>query len=131
MTTEAETLPGPAQELNLKLANGSFELQRCNNCGHIFFYPRAACPNCGATDLSWEAATGRGVVYSTTVVRRRPEQGGPLNVALIDLEEGPRLISRVEGVEAESVKIGMPVIAEIQTKEDKDPLLVFRPLQEA
>ena len=63
--------------------------------------------------LDWVKASGSGTVYSTTVVRRKPEAGGDYNVALIDLAEGPRMMSRVVGVEPTAVKIGMKVRARI------------------
>lgn len=57
--------------------------------------------------------SGQGTVYSTTVVRRKAEAGGDYNVALIDLKEGVRMMSRVEGISPEAVAIGMPVQATI------------------
>ena len=70
------------------------------------------------------------MVYSTTVVRRKPEAGGDYNVALVDLKEGVRLMSRVEGVPPEAVRIGMSVRARIAS-ENGQGLLVFAPQQEA
>ena len=87
-------------------------------------------PHCGADRLSWFEPDGAGVVYSTTVVRRKPEAGGDYNVALVDLKEGVRLMSRVEGVPPEAVRIGMSVRARIAS-ENGQGLLVFAPQQEA
>src|SRR3546814_7529570 len=67
----------------------------------LIFYPRAICPHSGSTNLEWRDASGRGTVYSTTVVRRKPDRGGNYNVALLDLEAGPRMMSRVDGVRSE------------------------------
>ena len=105
--------PGPEQTYKDKLAQGRFEIQKCGGCGKHVFYPRVLCPHCGADKLAWVAASGAGVVYSTTVVRRKPEAGGDYNVALIDLAEGPRMMSRVAGVEPAAVKIGMQVKARL------------------
>lgn len=104
-------------------------LQRCRPGGHFFFYPRVLCPACGASDLNWVEASGAGVVYSTTVVRRKADQGGDYNVALVDLSEGPRMMSRVEAASPESVSIGMPVKARLLR--DGVPLIVFEPLESA
>jgi uncharacterized OB-fold protein len=71
------------------------------------------CPHCGASELKWVEPTGRGVVYSTSVVRQKPEKGGDYNVALIELDEGPRMMSRVMDVDPDKVKIGMKVSAHI------------------
>ena len=107
------------------LAAGQFRLQRCASCATHVFYPRLLCPACGSSNLAWITPSGRGKVYSTTVMRRRPDRGGDFNVALIDLDEGPRLMSRVEGLPAADVKIGMPVAARIVQGADQNYLLVF------
>jgi uncharacterized OB-fold protein len=119
--------PGPDAVYRANLAAGKFALQHCTACGgKPVFPPRAICPHCGSTDLRWQAASGGGTVYSTTVVRDRPENGGDRNIALIDLAEGARLMSRVEGVAPDQVRIGMKVKARI-AKTDAGPLLVFDP----
>lgn len=110
------------------LSNGEFTIQRCKACQKSIFFPRMLCPHCGSIDLEWYKPTGRGTVYSTTVVRRKSDQGGDYNVALIDLDEGPRMMSRVENVAPESVQIGMRVLARVaDTAEGK--LVVFDPLE--
>ena len=81
-----------------------------------------------ATALDWVEASGDGVVYSTTVVRRRPERGGDHNVALIDLAEGVRMMSRVEGPAPEAVRIGMAVRAYVGTIDGR-PAVLFRPAE--
>lgn len=110
------------------LEQGQFLIQRCAACGHAIFYPRMVCPHCGAGEdqLNWQSPSGLGAVYSTTVVRRKPEAGGDYNVALIDLAEGVRLMSRVEGIPPADVRIGMAVRAKIVTR-DEGPLVVFTP----
>jgi len=107
------------------LAEGKFMLLRSRASGRYMFHPRVAEPLTGSTDLEWVAASGRGVVYSTSVMRERPPAEN-YNLALIDLEEGPRMMSRVEGVAPEAVKIGMRVKAKI-IDENGHPLLVFNP----
>ena len=116
--------PGPELFYKDKLAQGRFEIQKCAGCGKHVFYPRVICPHCGADKLGWVAASGAGVVYSTTVVRRKPDAGGDYNVALVDLAEGPRMMSRVAGVEPTAVKIGMKVKARI-AKDGEAPVVEF------
>jgi uncharacterized OB-fold protein len=118
--------PGPDEVFRRNLAEGRFVIQLCGACRTHVFYPRSLCPHCGSAGLSTVPASGRGRVYSTSVNRRRPEAGGPINIALIDLEEGPRLMSRVEGVAPDQVCMGMAVIARIRT-DAGEPLLVFAP----
>ena len=84
------------------------------------------CTHCGADQLEWFAPSGLGTVYSTTVVRRKAEHGGDYNVALVDLDEGVRLMSRIEGIQPDAVAIGMPVRAKVADG-DEGKLLVFNP----
>ena len=112
------------------LDDGRFLIQRCAGCDRAVFYPRMICPHCGADKLAWATPDGRGTVYSTTVVRRKPEAGGDYNVALIDLHEGVRLMSRVDGVAPDAVRIGMAVRAQV-TQQNGHGLVVFIPNKEA
>lgn len=91
------------------LRSGVFLIQRCRGCSAHIFYPRVLCPHCSSPDLGWVEPMGLGTVYSTTVVRRPADKGGSYNVALVDLAEGVRLMTRVEAVSPEAVKIGMRV----------------------
>ena len=108
------------------LAEGEWRIQRCGDCGTHVFIPRLMCPACGSRSLAWVAPSGAGTVYSTSVIRRRPQDGGSWNVALIDLAEGVRMMSRVDGIAPEDVKIGMTVTAKL-VEEDGDTVVVFEP----
>jgi len=123
-TLDTPTPGGADQQYRQALAQGHFQIQRCTACNQAVFYPRMICPHCGASALQWETPSGRGTVYSTTVVRRKAEAGGDYNVALIDLEEGVRMMSRVEGIAPDAVRIGMPVRAEVRQQQDQG-LVVF------
>ena len=116
--------PGPVQVYRQALQEGQFIIQQCRECGCHVFYPRALCHHCGSAQLKWVEASGRGSVYSTTVVRHRPGKGEDYNVALIELEEGPRMMSRVVDLEPEKVKIGMRVSA-LVSRIDDEPVVVF------
>ncbi|MEM6621811.1 MAG: OB-fold domain-containing protein [Pseudomonadota bacterium] len=105
---------GPEAQYRAYLDEGRFMIQRSASTGVYVFYPRAFVPGSGETDLEWVAASGDGVVYSTTVNRRSPEKGGTFNVALIDLAEGPRMMSRVVGMDPTEIAIGMKVRAKIE-----------------
>lgn len=121
--------PGPDLVFRTHLAEGRFVIQRCEACQAHVFYPRALCPYCGSANLTTIPASGRGVVYSTSVNRRRPEAGGPINIALVELDEGPRLMTRVEDVAPDAVRIGMAVSARVRVA-DGAPILVFIPEDE-
>jgi uncharacterized OB-fold protein len=116
----------PEAQYQQFLAEGRFMIQRSTGSGRHVFYPRVAEPETGAADLEWVAASGRGTVYSTSVVRQKPPTPN-YNVALIDLAEGPRMMSRVVGIAAEDVRIGMAVSAKI-IHEGETAVLVFEPV---
>ncbi len=118
---------GPDAAFAATLAQGRFLLQRSRSSGRFVFHPRVLEPGSGRADLEWVEPSGLGTVYATTVVRRRPDKGGPYNVALIDLDEGVRLMSRVDAVAPERVAIGMRVRAHVDTA-STPPILVFLPL---
>ena len=113
----------PEQDYFAFLEQGRFMLLRERSSGRHIFYPRVAEPGTGSTDLEWVEASGAGTVYSTSVMRERPPKPS-YNVALIDLDEGPRMMSRVDGLAPEAVRIGMRVKARI-IREDDAALLVF------
>ncbi|MGE0387705.1 MAG: Zn-ribbon domain-containing OB-fold protein [Gammaproteobacteria bacterium] len=115
----------PDQDYQAHLAAGRFMIQRSRSSGRHVFYPRVAEPGTGARDLEWVQASGRGTVYSTTVVRPKPPQA-PYNVCLVELAEGPRMMSRVEGIAPDAVRIGMPVRARIDSGEGLH-FVVFEP----
>ncbi len=102
-------------------------IQRSASTGAYVFYPRIVAPGTGEADLEWVEASGEGTVYATTVTRRRPEKGGDYNVALVDLAEGPRMMSRVVGIEPEAVSIGMRVRAKIDELNGA-PAVLFEPV---
>lgn len=105
--------------------------QRCNSCGKFFsFPPQGSCPHCLSNDYTWTQLSGKGKVYSFVNYHRawHPsyEAKTPYNVSLIDLDEGPRLISNVIDCAVDQVKIGMPVQVIYEDNEDYT-LPKFRP----
>src|SRR5512134_2162677 len=87
--------------------------------GKPVFYPRVTAPGTGRADLEWRMSKGLGTVYATTVIYSKNEP--PLNVALIDLDEGFRMMSRVEDIDPLQVKIGMRVKVRIHPGDEKQP----------
>ena len=82
------------------LEEGRLESTRCRACAHLGFPPRRICIACGAQDPEWVELSGAGVLYSSTVIHAGPSlywAGGPYTVGIIDLAEGPRLVTRVLG----------------------------------
>ncbi|MGI9523800.1 MAG: Zn-ribbon domain-containing OB-fold protein [Hyphomicrobiaceae bacterium] len=118
--------PGPERRYLDYIADGKFMIQRSKSTGAYIHYPRAITPGTGTADLEWVEASGEGTVYASTVNRQRPEKGGDYNIALIDLMEGPRMMSRVVGVPPTEVRVGMKVRAKISTI-NNTPAVVFEP----
>lgn len=118
----------PLRRYLAHLENGELAYQYSLAAGCPVFFPRVACPYTGNEDLEWRVSSGRGVVYATTTVH--PASGDPYNVALIDCREGFRMMSRVEGVAATDVKIGMEVeLRIIPQSGDEPPMPVFVPVE--
>ena len=98
--------------------------------GKAVFYPRVICPFSGSEHLEWRVSAGLGTVYATTVTH--PREGAPYNVALIDCDDGFRLMSRVEDIAPEAVRIGMRVRFRIHRPGGGEPPYpVFVPLEAA
>lgn len=115
----------PEVEWRTHLADGRFMIQRSRSSGDHVFYPRVMAPGTGSEDLEWVEASGRGTVHAVTIVRKK-EPADSYNVALVDLAEGPRLMSRVDEIPPDDVTIGMAVQARIIDENGK-ALLVFVP----
>jgi len=118
--------------------DGRLLVQWCTSCDCGVFYPRVFCPHCasGSGVLEWRAASGRATVYAA-VVEHRPEAAGarfsggqPYCVALVDLEEGVRMLTNVVGCPPDSVRSGMPVTVTWEPLSDGRRLPLFEPAGE-
>lgn len=110
---------------------GRFVLPWCTACGLPHWYPRDVCPHCLAGDLEWREASGRGIVYAASVM---PKPAMPLLadrvpyvVALVELEEGVRMMSNVVDADPDEVRVGMAVTARFEALADGRGLVVFAP----
>jgi len=121
MTQEKEGWPAPLPTIDSESAaywqaahEGYLGIPHCKSCDKYFFYPRAICPFCQSKELETARVSGRGTIYSYTVVRRHPNPAFnarvPYVIALIDLAEGPRLLTALRS-NPEEVKIGSAVEA--------------------
>jgi len=104
---------------------GRLVLNRCRPCDRAFFYPRAHCPFCGGDQTEWIESSGRGKVYSYTIVRRGLPQ--PQATAYVTLEEGPTLLTAIEREDLDAIRIGDAVRAKFRPGPDGRPFLVFIP----
>lgn len=115
---------GPEGRYFAALNKGIFQIQRCTACEKHVFYPRTLCPHCGNDDLQWTEPAGTGTVYSYSVIAGRPGTDTDYHVALIDLDEGVRIMSRIEDVSSAHLYIGMRVEARVKLEDEKG-LVVF------
>jgi uncharacterized OB-fold protein len=113
------------------LARHELYFQRCRDCGEQRFYPRALCPACLSSAIEWVRATGRGTVYSFTVTYQNQAPGFreelPYVLAVVELEEGPRLTTNIVGSPPGEVRIGMPVEVVFEDVAPEITLAKFHP----
>jgi len=113
------------------LARHELYFQRCRDCGMARFYPRAVCPSCLSSATEWVRASGRGTVYSFTVTQQNQTAGFreelPYVLAMVELEEGPRLVTNVIGCTPGDVRIGMRVEIVFEDVTAEITLPKFRP----
>ncbi len=112
------------------LKRGELGYQFSPSANQVVFYPRVIAPRTGADDLEWRVSKGLGTVHATTVVH--PQKGAPYNVCLVDVDEGFRIMSRIEDVAPTQVKIGLRVKFRVHAAtDDEDPYPVFTPVEAA
>ena len=113
-------------------AKGELLIQKCSACQHVQFPPRKHCENCGSADVAWVASAGNGVIYTFTVARRPPHpvfaEQVPLVVAVVELEEGVKLMTNIIECDPDNVAIGMSVKVAFEPVDDSEVVLpVFSP----
>lgn len=109
---------------------GELRIQHCSSCDRAQFFARIACTNCGGKDLQWRVSSGKGKVASFTVVRQAvAERFAPLipyAVALVDLEEGVRIMSVVHGADPAKVTVGAEVVVDFVSWDGDEPMPLFK-----
>ena len=114
-----QLLPAPEPDVSDETApfwdaagEGRLALPRCRACGTYVWYPRGHCTSCHAVDLEWVDVSGRGTIYSFSVIRKAPGEWGahvPFVLAYVELDEGPRLLTNVLTDDVEALAIDDPV----------------------
>ncbi|MCC6416964.1 MAG: Zn-ribbon domain-containing OB-fold protein [Gemmataceae bacterium] len=135
MTTYRKPLPEPTPETRdywEGARRGELRLQRCTGCAHVYFPPRPFCPRCASRTVEAFTASGKGRLHSY-VINYRPapgfEEEAPYSIAVVELEEGPRLMTNVVGVEqtAEALMVDMPLEVAFEAATEQISLPKFRP----
>jgi hypothetical protein len=113
---------------------GELRLQQCNACAQVYFPPRPFCPQCGARDVAVRRASGRATLYSY-VIHHRPAPGfvPPYSIAVVQLEEGPRMMTNVIDIAQtpQALQLDMALEVVFQRMNDEIHLPLFRPARSA
>jgi uncharacterized protein len=129
-TPSPETEPFWAAAREERLA-----IQRCNNCGRYYFYPRSFCRYCASTDVAWHDVSGRGTLVSYVINYRPlpPADPTPQVIALVELEEGPRMLTNIviDDPTPEKLPLDARVTVEFEPRGSDAKVPVFRPVNAA
>jgi uncharacterized OB-fold protein len=106
---------------------GELRMQHCGDCNHYQYYPRSICSSCGGKALGWNPVSGKGVIASFTIVRRAisPAYAAPYMVALVDLAEGPRMMSIIVDEISDQIVVGAAVTVRFESWGDGLKMPVF------
>jgi len=112
-------------------ARGELRFQRCSGCRGWRHPPRVTCPKCGSEAWAWERSSGRGVLFSWTVTHQALAPGFaedvPYAVAVVEMEEGVRLVSALRGIRPDALVLELPLAVEFVPVSDTIALHCFRP----
>jgi uncharacterized OB-fold protein len=109
-------------------AIGELRIRRCDRCGVLSAPQTQACAHCDSDHLSWIAAAGTGRVVTWSVAPAHPGETPASVIAIVELDEGPWLHSRLDGVEPDAVTVGLPVAVAFEQPGGGDSVPVFRPI---
>ena len=103
---------------------GRFLVPFCSACGKAHWYPRAICPFCASDKIEWRNASGKGTIYTFSVMRRAKD---PYAIAHVTLAEGPTMLTNIVDCDFDKLKIGQPVTVVFQETEGGPPAPMFKP----
>jgi uncharacterized OB-fold protein len=123
----ARKIPAPAINPETRpfwdaAAQGRLMVKKCLQCGEAHFYPRSICPFCHSDRTEWLAASGRGTIYSYSIMRRAPE---PYAIAYVALEEGPKMLTNLVDCVFDEIAIGKAVRLAWQPSDGGPPVPMF------
>ena len=129
MTQSKRTYPEPSINMETEAywaaaKEGRFLLKKCNACGETHYYPRAICPYCLSSDTEWYEASGKGTIYTYSVMRRGDT---PYAIAYVTLDEGVTMMSNIVDCDLDTLAIGQAVEVTFKPTEGDQALPVFRP----
>jgi uncharacterized OB-fold protein len=129
MTTTERKYPAPAVNPEIKpffdaAAQGQLMLKKCGACGQAHHYPRTICPFCASDRTEWITASGRGTIYSYSVMRRVPV---PYAIGYVTLEEGVTMMSNIVDCDLDAIRIGQRVRVVFKPTDGGPPVPMFTP----
>ncbi len=129
MMAKDRTIPAPAPNLETQTfwdeaAKGKLAVKYCLDCKDYHHYPRALCPFCFSDKLEWRTASGKGKIYSYSVMRRAKE---PYAIAYVTLEEGITMMTNIVECDFDALKVGQPVTLVFKPTDGGPPVPMFKP----
>jgi uncharacterized OB-fold protein len=126
---ETRKIPSPLESVETKAfwdaaREGRFLVPGCTACGKAHWYPRAVCPFCAGGAIEWRAASGKGAIYTFSVMRRAKE---PYAIGYVTLAEGPTMLTNIVDCDFDALRIGQPVEVVFSETESGPPVPMFRP----
>ncbi len=115
------------------IKRGELILPRCNSCGRLHHYPRPFCVECSSRDLTWVKCSGRGTVHSYVIQHGQQGLGAsphsnPVEIiAVVEIDEGPRMLATLTGTTAGSVQLDMPVAIMFEGMDSGPTMFKFKP----
>jgi uncharacterized OB-fold protein len=131
MRFDLPTPDGDSQTFWDAAREGRLLIKRCRACGRPHYYPRPFCPHCWSDEVEWEQASGRGTLYTYSVVYQNDlppfSERVPYVAAIVDLEEGPRAMSNVVDCPLDELEVGMALEVVFEAISEEVTIPVFRP----
>jgi uncharacterized OB-fold protein len=129
MASQERKIPAPqpnpeTQPFWNAAAQGKLAFKKCRSCGQPHHYPRALCPFCFSDQTEWLTASGRGTIYSYSVMRRVPV---PYAIAYVTLEEGPTMMTNIVDCDLDALRIGQKVKVAFKPTDGGPPVPMFTP----
>lgn len=129
MSTQTRTIPAPPVNPEVKpffdaAAEGRLLVKHCTACNRPHHYPRSMCPHCGSPNTEWRQASGRGTIYSFSVMRRVPV---PYTIAYVTLEEGVTMMTSIVDCDFDAIRIGQAVRVVFKPTDGGPPVPMFTP----
>ena len=130
MSAQQRTIPAPQPTPEIQpffdaAAQGRLLIKKCAACGEPHHYPRALCPFCFSDRTEWTQASGRGTIYSYSVMRRVPV---PFALAYVTLEEGVTMMTNIVDCDLDAIRIGQPVKVVFKPTDGGPPVAMFTPV---